>query len=85
MHGLVHETGWDRAKRPRRTSAQNAASRPIAQVNQGASEQTETPETGVVWLITQRSQVQIMPPLLGNAGQSPVAGMAAGFLVVMAA
>ena len=29
----------------------------------------ETPETHVVWLITQRSRVQIPPPLLVSAGQ----------------
>ena len=31
----------------------------------------ETPETGVVVLITQRSQVQILPPLLVSAVQGP--------------
>jgi hypothetical protein len=29
-------------------------------------------EMGVVCLITQRSQVQILPPLLGSAGQRPL-------------
>jgi len=31
----------------------------------------ETPETGVVVLMTQRSQVQILPPLLVSAVQGP--------------
>ena len=31
----------------------------------------ETPETHVVWLITQRSRVQIPPPLLVSAGRGP--------------
>src|SRR6185312_5574981 len=31
----------------------------------------ETTETNVVWLITQRSRVQIPPPLLISAGQDP--------------
>ena len=31
----------------------------------------ETPETEVVWLITQRSRVQIPPPLLISAGRGP--------------
>ena len=31
----------------------------------------ETPETDIVWLITQRSQVQILPALPGSAGQMP--------------
>src|SRR6516165_6585404 len=37
----------------------------------GDQRRRETAETHVVWLITQRSRVQIPPPLLISAGQGP--------------
>src|SRR6185437_5340183 len=42
---------------------------PVRRGHHARERQPETPETHVVWLITQRSRVQIPPPLLISAGQ----------------
>jgi hypothetical protein len=42
---------------------QGEASTTSCRDGQGCERQARTPETDVVWLITQRSQVQILPPL----------------------
>jgi hypothetical protein len=41
----------------------------VCRGQRGDQRQPETAETNVVWLITQRSRVQIPPPLLVSAGQ----------------
>ena len=67
MHEFVHETRRDRLSR-RRRSRLEARQRPLmsAEVNRGNQRLPETAETPVVWLITQRSRVQIPPPLPGE-------------------
>ena len=44
---------------------------PVRRGHRARERRPETPETEVVWLITQRSRVQIPPPLLVSAGQGP--------------
>ena len=44
---------------------------PVGRGQRGNQRQLETAETHVVWLITQRSRVQIPPPLLVSAAQGP--------------
>src|SRR5215472_16096693 len=43
----------------------------VCRGQRGNQRQGEPAETNVVWLITQRSRVQIPPPLLVTAGQGP--------------
>ena len=44
---------------------------PVCRGHHARGRRPETAETHVVWLITQRSRVQIPPPLLISAGQGP--------------
>jgi hypothetical protein len=44
---------------------------PVRRGHRTRERRLETVETHVVWLITQRSRVQIPPPLLFSAGQGP--------------
>ena len=44
---------------------------PVRRGHHTRERRSETPKTHVVWLITQRSRVQIPPPLLVSAGQGP--------------
>ena len=43
---------------------------PVRRGRRGRARRPEMSETHVVWLITQRSQVQILPPLLVSAGKA---------------
>ena len=63
MHGFVHETRRDRLKRRRQGRSEKTSSRKACRGQRGRQRRSETPETKVVWLITQRSRVQIPPPL----------------------
>jgi hypothetical protein len=45
--------------------------RPVCRGHHARERLPETSETHIVWLITQRSRVQIPPPLLVSAGQGP--------------
>ena len=63
VHGFVHETQRDT---PRREDAKDQQHRCVPPVDRGQRRHQrpgETPETYVVWLIPQRSRVQIPPPL----------------------
>ena len=66
VHGSVHKTRRDGLRRGRRTKLDANGRRPSAEVSTPTRDGPETPETYVVVLITQRSQVQILPPLLGK-------------------
>ena len=61
-NGIANGTWRDRARR----HATPATRRDHVPGRRGRAGTGETPETGVVWLITQRSQVQILPPLPGQ-------------------
>ena len=65
-NGFANETGrdgGDDVRHRRRPARPSPGQRDVLNVGDG--------ETRVVWLITQRSRVQIPPPLLVSAGQGP--------------
>jgi hypothetical protein len=63
VHGFVHETRRDRLGRRRCEKPETTPRWTSAEVNTTTRDGPETAETCVVWLITQRSRVQIPPPL----------------------
>jgi len=71
VHGIVHETPRNEPDRARHLCTRQHAGPGISRGQHGSQSRTGTRETGVVVLITQRSQVQILPPLPISAGQRP--------------
>ena len=61
--------GWVETREMQRTRHEHPPS--VRRGQRGDQRRRETGETHIVWLITQRSRVQIPPPLLISAGQGP--------------
>jgi len=62
VHAFVHETWRDRLRRGETQKAREDSIPQVCRGQRGDQGQPETPETNVVWLITQRSRVQNPSP-----------------------
>jgi hypothetical protein len=71
VHAFVHETRRDGSRGGRRSGPRHERPPSVRRGRRSNQRRGETAETHVVWLITQRSRVQIPPPLLISAGQGP--------------
>ena len=63
VHGFVHETLREGIETEEREQAGHEHAPSIRRDQRTGERPPGTAETGVVWLITQRSEVQILPPL----------------------